>query len=405
MMIGAASNTKSSLHVVHRHGPCSSQSSKKATTSSDHDDILRLDQARVKSIHSKLSKKLTARDRVSQSQSTDPPARNQYITGSGNYILKVGIGTPKQNRSLVLDSGYDLTWTQCEPCGVSGTCYPQEEPIFNPSSSSTYTNVPCSSPLCDSLPSQGLNKYCSASNCFYNDTIYDDNSFTSGFFAKEKFTLDSEVFDSVNFGCVVNSDENFKSRAGFLGLGRGEISFPSQMAVKYNNIFFYCIPSSREYGGYLTFGSRGLSNSVSPDLEIPLTVFSTAGTIIDLNTEFTRLPPKAYAALRTAFMEDMSEANYTITVGRSILDTCYTLPSLENVRLPTILFSFGGGTVVELDPVGMLYVFDVSQACFPFVGNDNDDDIAIFGNVQQRTMQIVYDGLGGRVGFAPNGCM
>ncbi|CAF2128289.1 unnamed protein product [Brassica napus] len=257
-----ASNTKSSLHVVHRHGPCSSQSSKKATTSSDHDDILRLDQARVKSIHSKLSKKLTARDRVSQSQSTDPPARNQYITGSGNYILKVGIGTPKQNRSLVLDSGYDLTWTQCEPCGVSGTCYPQEEPIFNPSSSSTYTNVPCSSPLCDSLPSQGLNKYCSASNCFYNDTIYDDNSFTSGFFAKEKFTLDSEVFDSVNFGCVVNSDENFKSRAGFLGLGRGEISFPSQMAVKYNNIFFYCIPSSREYGGYLTFGSRGLSNSV-----------------------------------------------------------------------------------------------------------------------------------------------
>ena len=140
---------------MHRHGPCSSQSSKKATTSSDHDDILRLDQARVKSIHSKLSKKLTARDRVSQSQSTDPPARNQYITGSGNYILKVGIGTPKQNRSLVLDSGYDLTWTQCEPCGVSGTCYPQEEPIFNPSSSSTYTNVPCSSPLCDSLPSQG----------------------------------------------------------------------------------------------------------------------------------------------------------------------------------------------------------------------------------------------------------
>lgn len=228
----------------------------------------------------------------------------------------------------------------------------------------------------------------------------------------------------------MNSDENFKSRAGFLGLGRGEISFPSQMAVKYNNIFFYCIPSSREYGGYLTFGSRGLSNSVKytpistvkdtgsyygldivgisvagKDLEIPLTVFSTAGTIIDLNTEFTRLPPKAYAALRTAFMEDMSEANYTITVGRSILDTCYTLPSLENVRLPTILFSFGGGTVVELDPVGMLYVFDVSQACFPFVGNDNDDDIAIFGNVQQRTMQIVYDGLGGRVGFAPNGCM
>ncbi|WZZ22667.1 hypothetical protein YC2023_124054 [Brassica napus] len=115
-----ASNTKSSLHVAHRYGPCSSLSSKKAMTSLDHDDMLRLDQARVKSIHSRLSKKLTSRDRVSQSQSTDLQARSGRTLGSGNYIVTVGIGTPKHDLSLVFDTGSDLTWTQCEPC--AGSC-------------------------------------------------------------------------------------------------------------------------------------------------------------------------------------------------------------------------------------------------------------------------------------------
>ena len=141
---------------MHRHGPCSSLSSEKARTSPDHDDILRLDQARVKSIHSKLSKKLTPQYRVSQSQSTDLEARDGSTLGSGNYIVTVKIGTPKHDLSLVFDTGSDLTWTQCEPCGGSGTCYLQEEPIFDPYSSSSYSSVSCSLPLCDSLTSQDL---------------------------------------------------------------------------------------------------------------------------------------------------------------------------------------------------------------------------------------------------------
>ncbi|KAG2300832.1 hypothetical protein Bca52824_037304 [Brassica carinata] len=107
-------------------------------TSPDHDDILRLDQARVKYIHSKLSKKLTAGDRVRQSQSADLEARDGRTLGSGDYIVTVGIGTPKHDLSLIFDTGSDLTWTQCEPCGRNKTCYPQKEPIFNSSLSSSY---------------------------------------------------------------------------------------------------------------------------------------------------------------------------------------------------------------------------------------------------------------------------
>ncbi|KAF2570769.1 hypothetical protein F2Q70_00006329 [Brassica cretica] len=261
-----AFNTKSSLQLVHRQGPCSSLSSKKAKTSPNQDDILRLDQARVKSIHSKLSKKLTdseiesgkataavaslayARDRDRPSQSTDLQTRRGSIISSGNYI--------------VTDSS-DMTWTQCEPCGGSGTCYLQEEPIFDPYSSSSYSSVSCSPPLCDSLTSQGFYRNCSTSNCVYGEQ-YGINSSTSGFLAKEKFTLNSDIFDNVNFGC---------------------------------------------------------------------------------------------------------------------------------------------GTVVDVGLRGTLFELDTSHVCLAFAGNDNDDDVAIFGNHQQRTLQIVYDRAGGRVGFAPNGCL
>ena len=395
-------------------------------TSLDHDDMLRLDQARVKSIHSRLSKKLTSRDRVSQSQSTDLQARSGRTLGSGNYIVTVGIGTPKHDLSLVFDTGSDLTWTQCEPC--AGSCYPQKEPIFNPSSSSSYSNISCSSTVCDSLASQSRYKYCSASSCVYL-IGYGDNSSTSGFLAQEKFTLNSDVFDNVYFGCGQNNYGLFRGIAGLLGLGRGKFSFPSQTAMTYKNIFSYCLPSSPEYTGHLTFGSGGLSNAVKytsistvvhesasfygldivgisvagKKLEIPVTVFSTAGAIIDSGTVITRLPPKAYAALRTAFKEKMS--NYKTTLGSRLLDTCYDFTGQETVDIPKVSFSFKGGTVVELHSKGILFAYDVSQVCLAFAKNSNVGNVAIFGNVQQKTLQVVYDGAGGRVGFAPNGCM
>ncbi|CAF1787404.1 unnamed protein product [Brassica napus] len=428
-----ASNTKSSLHVMHRHGPCSSLSSEKATTSPDHDEILRLDQARVKSIHWKLSKKLTARDRLSQSQSTVLQARSGITLGSGSYIVTVGIGTPKHDLSLLFDTGSDLTWTQCQPCGKNGTsCYPQEEPIFNSSSSSSYSNVPCSSPLCDSLPSQGVYRNCSGSNCFYV-AGYVDGSSTSGFLAKEKFTLtNTDVFDKLNFGCGVNN-QGFKGIAGLLGLGPGTLSFPSQTAMTYNNIFSYCLPSSKEYTGHLTFGSGGISNSVkytpsftllvnsggsfysldivgisvaNKDLNIPLGVFSNATAIIDSGTTITRLPPVAYAALRTAFKEKMS--NYKTTLGPPPFDTCYDFTGLRTMSIPKISFSFDGGTVVDLDSKGVLYMYGMSKGmskgCLGFAGNTYNNNVAVFGSLQQKTLEIVYDVPSGRLGFAPNGC-
>ncbi|CAH8270713.1 unnamed protein product [Arabidopsis lyrata] len=419
-----ASTTKSSLHVTHRHGTCSRLNNGKAT-SPDHVEILRLDQARVNSIHSKLSKKLTT-NHVSQSQSTDLPAKDGSTLGSGNYIVTVGLGTPKNDLSLIFDTGSDLTWTQCQPC--VRTCYDQKEPIFNPSKSTSYYNVSCSSAACGSLSSATGNAgSCSASNCIYG-IQYGDQSFSVGFLAKDKFTLtSSDVFDGVYFGCGENNQGLFTGVAGLLGLGRDKLSFPSQTATAYNKIFSYCLPSSASYTGHLTFGSAGISRSVKftpistitdgtsfyglnivaitvggQKLPIPSTVFSTPGALIDSGTVITRLPPKAYAALRSSFKAKMSK--YPTTSGVSILDTCFDLSGFKTVTIPKVAFSFSGGAVVELGSKGIFYAFKISQVCLAFAGNSDDSNAAIFGNVQQQTLEVVYDGAGGRVGFAPNGC-
>ncbi|XP_010491754.1 PREDICTED: aspartyl protease AED1-like [Camelina sativa] len=411
-----ASNTKSSLPVVHMHGACSHLSSNK-DASLDHDEILRYDQARVESIRSKLSKNNA--DGVSMTKSTKLTVKSGITLGSGNYIVTIVIGTPKHDISLAFDTGSDLTWTQCKPC--LGSCYSQKEPLFNPSLSSSYHNVSCSSPVCKNGTT------CLDSNCVYG-LRYGDNSFTRGFLAKERFTLtNSDVLDNVYFGCGEYNKGLFFRTAGILGLGRGKLSLPSQTATTYNNIFSYCLPSSASNTGHLTFGSAGIiSKSVkftpvysfrsSPHyginivgisvgdkkLEITPSTFSTNGAIIDSGTVITRLPTKVYAELRSVFKAKMS--SYKATSGRGIFDTCYDLTGLNTMTIPKIAFSLGGGIVVKLDRIGMvLYPFTRSQVCLAFAGDD-DHIPAIFGNVQQKTMEIVYDVAGGRLGFAPNGC-
>ncbi|KAJ4911868.1 Eukaryotic aspartyl protease family protein [Raphanus sativus] len=421
--------TKSSLRVVHKHGACSPFGSGKAVKL-DHADILRRDQARVNSIHSKQSNNLG--DRLTQTGSKDLPVKDEIKSkedlGSGSYIVTIGIGTPEHSQPLIVDTGSDLTWTKCRQCGryTSIKCHSKDKLIFNPSFSTSFDTVSSTSPVCSDLRSADIHRDCRAPRCCYG-IKYTDTSSSYGFLAKEKFTVTSaDVFDGIHFGCSENEAKINGKTAGVLGLSRHVLSFPSQTAKTYNNIFSYCLPSSGRTG-LLTFGSTGISKSVRftpmitlPDtpylygldivgitvggkkLEIPSTVLSKPRAIIDSGTVITRLPPKAYAALRSAFKENMR--NYTTTSGVELLDTCYDPKGFDTMAVPKVSFSFRGGTTVELGLNGILYPYDASHVCLAFAGNDNDGVFAIFGSVQQMTLQVVYDKAGGRIGFAQNGC-
>ncbi|XP_052210265.1 aspartyl protease family protein At5g10770-like isoform X2 [Diospyros lotus] len=421
----------STMKVVHRHGPCS----KLSTTTQNmtdihtgptrrltHQHILSLDQSRVDSIQSRL--RLHSNPNP---DAADLPAKSGLSIGSANYIITLGLGTPKRDLSLLFDTGTDLTWTQCKPC--IKRCYVQKEPIFNPSLSKTYKNVSCSSPQCSQLTSATGNSLdCSSATCVYG-IQYGGQSFSIGYFAEETMSLTpTDVFPNFLFGCGQDNEGLFKGAAGLLGLGRGQLSLVSQTASKYGKYFSYCLPSISSSTGHLTLGKGSTPENLEftpfatnpremdsfyfvdiikirvggVTLSISQTVFKSSRTIIDSGTIITRLPPVAYTALRATFRKQMKK--YPLTYRLSILDTCYDLSGYTRVFIPRISIFFRGDVEVAIDLSGIIYGVDASQVCLAFAGNSDASDVGIIGNAQQQTLEVVYDVAGGKLGFAMGGC-
>ncbi|KAG9448897.1 hypothetical protein H6P81_008862 [Aristolochia fimbriata] len=405
------------LTVSHRFGPCSPLGKKKVSTR----QILLHDQARVNSLQSRYS---NVSSRIFRDEKTTTlPANLGVAVGVLNYVVTVKLGSLNKEMTVAFDTGSDLTWVQCHPC--SG-CYKQRDPYFNPADSTSYVGITCNSPECSSLPSgTGRPASCSSSQCYYS-TSYGDGSETEGFYGQDTLTLASDAIPSFRFGCGRNNRGLFGETAGLLGLGRDDLSLVSQTAQKYGKVFSYCLPSSSSDAGFLTFGPGTnseakfaplVTNSDAPgfyfvqlvglkvggeDLDVPPSAFSSPGTILDSGTVITRLPPAAYAALRSAFRRQLS--NYTLAEPYQIFDTCYDFSAFETLDIPTIGLRFGGGVEVEMTVTGIVYFVKSTQVCLAFAGNSDPEDLAIIGNRQQRTYEVVHDVAGGRIGFAAGGC-
>lgn len=438
---GGATGTR--MKIVHQHGPCSPLADAHAKPLS-HEEILAADQSRVESIQRRVSEttgrgKLNRAARVRPGPSTPPPASlsssspslpasSGLALGTGNYVVTIGLGTPEAQFTVVFDTGSDTTWVQCQPCVVA--CYRQKEPLFNPAKSSTYANISCTSSYCSDLYTKG----CSGGHCLYA-VRYGDGSYTVGFYAQDTLTLSSydtfnvpDVLNGFRFGCGEKNRGLFGKTAGLLGLGRGATSLTVQAYGKYGGVFVYCLPATSAGTGYLDFGpgSPAAKARLTPmltdngptyyyvgmtgirvggqQLDIPESVFSTTGTIVDSGTVITRLPPTAYSALRSAFARAMSSYGYKRAPALSILDTCYDFTGLREVTLPAVSLVFQGGTCLDVHVSGIMYAASVSQVCLGFAPNDDDDSLGIVGNTQQKTYGVLYD-LGKKVvGFAPGAC-
>ncbi|CAN1342841.1 Protein ASPARTIC PROTEASE IN GUARD CELL 1 [Linum perenne] len=113
---------------------------------------------------------------------------------------------------MVLDTGSDVNWLQCDPCA---DCYTQTDPIFNPSASSTYSPVSCDSPLCSSLELSSCRS--TPQQCLYQ-VNYGDGSFTTGDFVTESVSFGSSA-SRIALGCGHDNEGLFVGAAGLLGLG------------------------------------------------------------------------------------------------------------------------------------------------------------------------------------------
>ena len=407
-VVGIPPGGHAGLAITYNYGPCSRSGRKKSTTR-----IFLQDQSRVRSINDKSFTQYSTQESVADRS----PNPKLSLNGDGNFLVEVGIGRPRNNFRLIIDTGSQKTWVKCS------SSKKRENHSFNPSLSTSYSYGPC----------------ISSTDTNYNMT-YADKSSSEGVFGCDEFTLDPDVFPKFQFGCSRKIKGDFGSASGMLGLAQGEkYSLLSQTASNFKKKFSYCLPPVENNKGYLLFGDKAISSSpllkftplLNPPsefdslgfyfvemigislakkrLNISSSLFASPGTIIDSGTVITRLPAVAYEALRAAFRQEMLQLHCPSIPPPSdqkLLDTCYNIKSC-GVKLPEIVLHFGGEVEVSLDPAGILWGTDGRNgACLAFAEiSDYSYGLTIIGNRQQVSLKVAYDIEGGRVGFGnDNGC-
>lgn len=367
--------------------------------------------------------------------------------GSGEYFMDVFVGTPPKHYSLILDTGSDLNWIQCVPCY---DCFEQNGPFYDPKDSTSFRNISCHDPRCHLVSSPDPPQPCQTENqtCpyFY---WYGDSSNTTGDFALETFTVNlttptgkSEYrqVENVMFGCGHWNRGLFHGAAGLLGLGRGPLSFSSQLQSLYGHSFSYCLVdrnSDTNVSSKLIFGEdkdllshpnlnftslvAGKENPVDTFyyvqiksiivggevLNIPeetwhLSSEGAGGTIIDSGTTLSYFAEPAYQIVKEAFVKKVK--GYPLVKDFPILDPCYNVSGIEKMELPEfgILFADGGvwnfpveNYFIRLDPEDVV--------CLAILGTPRSA-LSIIGNYQQQNFHILYDTKKSRLGYAPMRC-
>ncbi|KAF8396855.1 hypothetical protein HHK36_018490 [Tetracentron sinense] len=367
---------------------------------------------------------------------------------ASNYVVELGVGTPPPSDKyyLVLDSGSDLVWLQCDNCKE---CFPQQQPIFKPDESSTFSRVPCTDPLCES-------NMCDDSICYFNET-YMNNAWTTGVVSSETFTFSNEsggdvtVLNGVVFGCGYNNhafpfqqDPNNKIM-GVFGLGPGTRSFNSQSG--FQKRFSYCL-ADWELGppsnpGNLRFGDEALLKvsglvettpfAVPPKntqmyylnlkditvgtkrLRIEPGTFDlkpdgSGGVVIDSGTAISFFVKGVYDMVRNAMVEYFKPFNMPIIDGsRFGLDLCYDRSSGFG-KLPSLMFHFQGSEFKDQEATlvaGPFSTFFVGQQekfiCLAMLPMPSDQ-INILGAKQQIDNRFLYDGTYNTLSFISEAC-
>ncbi|KAF8657521.1 hypothetical protein HU200_060084 [Digitaria exilis] len=392
-------NPVCSQERVHRHGPCApSPPTDKPTFA----DTLCRSRARLNYTANVAPTDMRSHGDVKASI----PTHLGSSLNSLEYVVTVSFGTPAVSRVVVIDTGSDLSWLQCKPCNP-GECTAQKDPLYDPSHSSTYSSVPCSSDPCKKLTADVYSNGCTSNGKQCGFLIsYADGTSTSGVYSKDKLTLAPGVVHTVS-GLY----------DGLLGLGR----LSESLGAQYGGTVSYCLPAVSSKRGFLALGSgRNPSGfQFTPMGTVPgQPTFATVklagitiggkklnlrpsafegGMIVDSGSIITGLPSTAYGVLRSAFREAMQA--YRL-VPNDQLDTCYDFKGHKNIVVPKISLTFSGGATINLHvPNGILV-----NGCLAFADSGLDGTTGVLGNVNQRTFEVLFDTSSSKVGFRANAC-
>ncbi|KAJ6809062.1 aspartic proteinase PCS1 [Iris pallida] len=368
-----------------------------------------------------------------------------------SLTVTLSVGTPPQNVSLVLDTGSELTWLRCNSSSAS--------PHFRPSASASYSSLPCSSPFCTSrardLPVPAA---CDSSRRCHVSISYADASSSEGSLSTDAFLVGQSPPLPTVFGCMdsaYSSSGEDALTAGFLGMNRGALSFPTQSDIRK---FSYCI-SDIDSSGVLLIGgesSPSLLPLVPPlnytplvEISLPLPYFDRVAysvqlegihvgdtllpipksvlvpdhtgagqTMVDSGTQFTFLLGPAYAALKSEFLRRTGRAGLRALgdpdfVFQGAFDACFLVRegAAPPRGLPEVRLAFRGGAEVRVAGERLLYRAPGERRgpdgvwCLTFGNSDLVPmEAYVIGHHHQQNVWVEYDLENRRVGFAPVQC-
>ncbi|XP_070010733.1 aspartyl protease AED1-like [Nicotiana sylvestris] len=204
-----------------------------------------------------------------------------------------------------MDIGSQQTWVRCQSCTKGCKA---ENPLYDSSKSPTYTN---SSNLCKGP---------------FN-VRYGDKSHINGIWGCDTLTIE----------------------AGILGLGKGDLSLPSQSALSMQ-MFSYFVPPTNIDAGNLLFANEAMMKSHA------------------CSNQFTPIVkgPKP------------SMSSYTLQENfDKLMDTWYSFDGNEQIVLPEIKFHIGEGTStttdVTLSYYGILWMKNDRVKCLAFAAKESNE--------------------------------
>lgn len=365
-----------------------------------------------------------------------------------SLTVSLTVGTPPQSVTMILDTGSELSWLRCKKTQNS----------FDPTRSSSYSAIPCSSPTCRirtrdfSVPVS-----CDAKRLCHAVLSYADASSAEGNLAGDTFRYgESAVLPGMVFGCMdsgwsSNPDEDSRT-TGLIGMNRGSLSFVSQMGF---SKFAYCISGS-DSSGVLVFGEatlpwlRPLSYTPLVKISTPLPYFDRVAytvelegikvsdkmlslpksilvpdhtgagqTMVDSGTQFSFLLGPVYTALKKEFSEQVGVRGILRPLGdaefvfEGAMDLCYRVEmgrSVPAAGVPTVTLMFRGAEMTVTAERLLYRVAGMVRGndwvyCFTFGNSDLlGIEAYVIGHQHQQNVWMEFDIANSRVGLAEVRC-
>ncbi|KAK4713611.1 hypothetical protein R3W88_019518 [Solanum pinnatisectum] len=303
------------------------------------------------------------------------PKTTSLQFADGEYVASFILGTDQQTtRNLLIDTGSDLVWWQCGPCGEN-KCYEQKLNLYLIYSSNT---------------------------CIY-DYKYGDESKTRGWIAKDviTFVLDQNQV-CILFGC---GRDQTSGSAFSREVNVGGYSLQSQFG---EDIMALCLPEfdstktstitrllprSRLPTYYFINLFKVFINNKEvpwfPSLSQNFGNDMTGGCFLDTGVTVTCFPQKFYTVLRDTFRKEVNIPVYDAPLGN--FDTCYMVDPGVVPTFPVVKMYFNQQNPENLLLLEQKQVVVHEKGLFCMAFTKWDQTLAIIRSYQLQGIGLTFD--------------